>query len=197
MKQRGARSTIERWMGDGRRWLLISLVIPIGGAAWTWASTVPASRIAGSAVPSPREGFLAPDFTVDRLDGGGITLSDLRGQVVLLNLWASWCPPCRKEMPAIQRVYDEYRGRGLEVVALNTTFQDREQDAGAFYGELGLTFPVGLDRTGEVSRRYLLRALPTTFFVDPSGVIRKVVVGGPMSETLIRTTVDSLLPEDS
>jgi peroxiredoxin len=139
---------------------------------------------------------MAPDFTLELLDGGEVTLSDLRGQVVLLNLWASWCPPCREEMPAIQNVYNRYQARGFTVIALNTTYQDGEREASEFIEEMGLSFPVALDRTGEVSRRYLLRALPTTFFIDTEGVIQKVVVGGPMSEALIRSTVEALLPEN-
>jgi peroxiredoxin len=163
------------------------------GAAWIWASAVPASATTGGLIPSPREGFLAPDFTLDLLGGGEVTLSDLRGKGVVINLWASWCPPCRAEMPAIQRVYETTKGRGLEVLAVNTTFQDSERAAAEFILELGLTFPVPLDRDGTVSRQYLLRALPSTFFIDREGVIRKVIIGGPMSEATIRTAVEEIL----
>ncbi len=195
MSGREAVDRLLAWMRDPLRWSLVVVVVLIVGAAWTWSSAIPAAAVTGGQIPSPREGFLAPDFTLDLLEGGEVTLSQLRGQVVLVNLWASWCPPCRAEMPAIQRVYETYRDQGLEVIALNTTYQDSEREATAFIQELGLTFPVALDRTGEVIRQYLLRALPTTFFVDTEGVIRKVVVGGPMSEALIRTNIESLLPE--
>jgi peroxiredoxin len=96
-------------------------------------------------------------------------------------------------MPAIQDVYDRNKDRGLEVLAVNTTFQDREADAAAFAREFNLTFPIPLDRTGEVARQYQLRALPSTFFVDREGVIRKIVIGGPMSETTIQTAVEQIL----
>lgn len=122
-------------------------------------------------------------------------LSDHRGRVVILNLWTSWCGPCRAEMPALQRVYAANRDRGLEVLAVNSTIQDAESDVAAFVHDLGLTFPVLLDRDGAVSRRYLLRALPTTFFIGRDGTIRSVVVSGPMSEALIQSKVDSLLQE--
>jgi thiol-disulfide isomerase/thioredoxin len=125
-----------------------------------------------------------------------VTLSDLRGKAVIVNLWASWCPPCRAEMPALQRVYEANGARGLEILAVNTTFQDSQAGAEEFVREFGLTFPVPLDRTGEVSRSYLLRALPTTFFVDRDGVIRNLVLGGPMSETTIQTAVEELLRDD-
>jgi thiol-disulfide isomerase/thioredoxin len=169
----------------------------LAALAWTLASTAKAADVTGGRVPSPREGFLAPGFKLDLLSGGSVELSELRGKVVVINLWASWCPPCRAEMPAIQRVYEGYKDRGLEVIAVNTTFQDSEVEVAAFVDELLLTFPIALDRTGEVSNRYLLRALPTTFFVDAEGVIQKIVIGGPMSETLIRTSVEGLLGENS
>ena len=185
------------WTGDGiarpRRWLAL-MGIALGlGAVWIWMSAAPAAATTGGQIPSPREGFLAPDFTLELLGGGPVTLSDLRGKAVVINLWASWCPPCRAEMPAIQRVYERSRGRGLEVLAVNTTYQDSERAAMAFIQELGLTFPVPLDRTGTVSRQYQLRALPSTFFVDREGIIRKVIICGPMGEATIQTAVEEIL----
>ncbi|MDX1600852.1 MAG: TlpA disulfide reductase family protein, partial [Anaerolineales bacterium] len=84
---------------------------------------------------------------------------------------------------------------GLEILAVNTTYQDQLGAARSFVAERGLSFPILLDRTGETANRYRMRALPTTFFVDREGVIRKVIVGGPMSEATLRSTVDSLLAE--
>ncbi len=98
-------------------------------------------------------------------------------------------------MPAIERVYQEHRDEGLEVLAVNTTYQDQLEAAEAFIQELGLSFPVPLDRTGSVSNRYQLRGLPSTYFVDRRGVIRSVVIGGPMSEALIRSKILDLLAE--
>ena len=184
---------------DARRWTVLTLVVLTLGAGWTFLSRVPPAATTGGAPPanaSPREGFSAPDFTLDLLGGGQVTLSELRGKVVMVNLWASWCPPCRAEMPTLQRVYEANRARGVEILAVNTTFQDTQADAAEFVRAFGLTFPIPLDRTGEVSRSYLLRALPTTFFIDRKGVIRQVVLGGPMSETTVQTAVEELLRED-
>jgi peroxiredoxin len=181
------------WIARPDRWFPLMGATLALGAAWIWASAVPASATTGGLIPSPREGFLAPDFTLDLLGGGEVTLSELRGKGVVINLWASWCLPCRAEMPAIQRVYEKTRGRGLEVLAVNTTFQDSEGAAAEFIQELGLTFPVPLDRDGTVSQQYQLRALPSTFFVDRAGVIRKVIIGGPMSEATIQTAVEEIL----
>jgi cytochrome c biogenesis protein CcmG, thiol:disulfide interchange protein DsbE len=187
---------MERLLSDTRRWTRIMLVVALFGAAWTFRSRVPATATTGGAPPpSPREGFSAPDFTLDLLAGGQVTLSDLRGKVVLVNLWASWCPPCRAEMPAIEKVYRSYKDLGLEVLGVNTTNQDSQAAAAAFVKEVRVTFPIPLDRTGEVSAAYDLRGLPTSFFIDRKGVIRSVVVGGPMSEALIQSKVEELLRE--
>ncbi len=180
---------------DPVRWGAIVLGVLILGGIWIAVSQVPASATTSGAIPSPREGFAAPDFTLDTLDGQSITLSDLRGKAVVVNLWAAWCPPCRAEMPALQAAYEMDRDRGLEILAVDMTYQDREQDVRRFVQDFGLTFTVALDRDGTVARQYLLRALPSTFFVGPDGVIRKVVIGGPMSEATIRSTVRDMLEE--
>jgi peroxiredoxin len=170
------------------------IVVLLLGTGWTFLWRIPpAATTDGGPPPSPREGFSAPDFTLDLLSSGQITLSNLRGQVVMVNLWASWCPPCREEMPAIENVYQEYKHQGLEVLAVNTTYQDNEAEVAAFVKQYGLTFPILLDKTGAVSNRYQLRGLPSTYFVDRKGVIRSVVVGGPMSEALIRSKIQDLL----
>jgi cytochrome c biogenesis protein CcmG/thiol:disulfide interchange protein DsbE len=178
-----------------RRWWLISLAILLLGASWTWASRVSPSVADVGQIPSPREGFPAPDFTLATLDGAPVSLAAQRGKVVIVNLWASWCGPCRVEMPAIQRLYDAQRDQGLTVLAIHGTFQDSEANARAFADELGLTFPIVLDRDGEVSRRYRLRALPSTFMVDRKGIIREVIFGGPLSEATLQSKVDALLAE--
>ena len=186
---------VENTLQDGRRWAAVMLLAATVSVSWIWLSVVPASATTGGLIPSPREGFLAPDFTLDTLDGNQITLSELRGKVVVVNLWTSWCPPCRAEMPAIETVYQENKEQGLEVLAVNSTYQDSEANAAAFVQELGLTFPILLDRDGSVSNRYQLRALPTTYFIDRQGIIRSVVPGGPMSESLIQSKVADLLAE--
>ncbi|MCH7610416.1 MAG: TlpA family protein disulfide reductase [Chloroflexi bacterium] len=188
-------SKFESLVRDPIRWGATVLGVVVLGAIWIAVSQVPASATTGGAIPSPREGFLAPDFTLETLQGETVTLSDLRGKAVVVNLWASWCPPCRAEMPALQAAYEADRGRGLEILAVDMTYQDTEQDALRFIEEFGLTFTIPMDRDGTVARQYLLRALPSTFFVGPDGVITKVVIGGPMSEATIRTNVQAMLDE--
>ena len=187
----------DSFLKDNRHWAALTLAVLTIGILWTLASRAPAAANTGGAPPpSPREGFSAPDFTLDLLDGGQVTLSDLRGKAVLINFWATWCPPCRAEMPAIERVYRSHKDLGLEVLAVNTTNQDDQAAAAAFVEELELTFPVPLDRTGAVSASYNLRGLPSTYFIDRQGVIRSVVVGGPMSGALIQSRVEELLQEN-
>lgn len=182
-------------LDNGRRWTVVMTAVLMLGSLWIWLTAVPTTGTTGGLIPSPREGFPAPDFTLDTLDDSQITLSDLRGKVVMINLWTSWCPPCRAEMPAIDNVYQASKEQGLVVLAVNSTFQDSEAAAAAFAQEFGLSFPVLLDRDGAVSQRYQLRALPTTFFIDRKGIIRSVVPGGPMSESLIQSKIADLLAE--
>ncbi len=185
------------FLRDPRRWRLVLAAVFVLGSGWTVVSRVPPSAAGAPAAlrASPQGGFLAPDFTLQTFHGKQVMLSTLRGKVVVVNLWASWCPPCRAEMPALDKVYQENRAAGLEVLAVNATNQDTEAAARAYAEQLGLSFPVLLDPGGDVGRRYLLRALPTTFFVDRRGVIRSVVVGGPMSEALIASKVQDLRHE--
>ncbi len=138
--------------------------------------------------------LLAPDWALESLDGDRLTLSGLRGQVVVLNFWATWCPPCRNEMPAIEEVYRTYRDQGLAVMAINV--QEAEQQTRAFVDEMGLTFPVLPDRDGSVSTIYRVTSLPTTFVIDRAGTIREIAVGGPLSRAYIASTVAPLLAEE-
>lgn len=179
-----------------RRWWAFTLTILLLGLGWTWYSRVPPSVASAGQIPSPREGFPAPDFSLKTLENGEtVSLADYRGRVVIVNLWASWCGPCRAEMPALQMVYAAQQARGLEVLAINSTVQDSEAAAGAFVQEFHLTFPVLLDQTGEVGQRYRLLSLPSTFFIDRKGVIRSVIFGGPMAEAVLLSKVEDLLME--
>lgn len=183
----------QRLLDDRRLWTALMVAVLFLGGAWTWQGRQPDAEGGLSVGSAPQVGFTAPDFTLETLKGGTETLSELRGQVVVINLWATWCPPCRAEMPALERVWNEYRDDGLVILAVNE--QEASSRVGAFVEELGLTFPVLLDRDGGVGARYRLRAYPTTLFVGRDGVISDVVLGGPMSEALIASKVSGLLEE--
>ncbi|HSG43873.1 MAG TPA: TlpA disulfide reductase family protein [Anaerolineales bacterium] len=145
--------------------------------------------------PSPREGFFAPDFTLDTLDGGRSTLTELRGKIVVVNFWTTWCPPCREETPALEASYKAFKDSDVIIIGLNLTDQDTLKEVGAFAEEFGLTYPIFLDRDGSVGLAYQINGLPTTFFINREGIIRMVVVGGPMSETYVRSKIEVLLKE--
>jgi cytochrome c biogenesis protein CcmG, thiol:disulfide interchange protein DsbE len=167
----------------------------LAGLVWiSWSRAPQGSQIAGR-IPAPQAGFLAPDFSLETAHGEPVRLSDLRGRVVIVNLWASWCGPCKAEMPALERIHQDYAGQGLVLLGVNATNQDSRENALAFAQEQGLSFPILFDAEGEVSKLYRLQALPTTFFIQPDGTIRDVVVGGPMAEALLRIRVEQLLQE--
>ena len=163
------------------------------GLVWIFISADRDGSSTNGLIPAPRADFLAPDFTLETMGGETVKLSDLRGQAVVVNLWATWCPPCKAEMPALQKVYEEYKSRGLVILAINSTAQDDVQAIPAFIAEYGLTFPVLLDVNNEAGRLYQLRSLPSTFFIRRDGTISEVVIGGPMAEALLRTRVEEIL----
>ena len=177
-------------------WTLVSIIILVLGATWVWLSAVPPGRTTSGAIPAPQKGFAAPDFELSTTEGERLLLSDLRGQAILLNFWATWCSPCRSEMPAMQQVYMDYEQNGFVILAVNNLRQDRRESVEAFILEEKLSFPVLLDNTGSVSTKYQVNSMPTSFFIDPEGIIRDVVIGGPMSEALLRTRVENLLVEE-
>jgi peroxiredoxin len=167
-------------------------LILIAGLAWIGISADP-KGVASRDIAAPQPGFPAPDFTLKTPDGEAYTLSELRGRAVLVNLWATWCPPCRAEMPAIQSLYEEYRAQGFVVLAVNATNQDNPLEIAPFIRQYGLTFPILLDETGEVSKAYALRSLPSSYFIGRDGRIDEVVIGGPMSPALLRTRIERIL----
>jgi cytochrome c biogenesis protein CcmG/thiol:disulfide interchange protein DsbE len=174
---------------------LIALLLVLG-VTWIGFSRVSGQEATARSErpPSPQVGFAAPDFTLETQDGRTIRLADLRGQAVLINFWATWCPPCQAEMPAIQQVYERYRDQGFIVLAVDQ--QEGDTQVGAFADEKELTFPILLDRDGSVSARYQVKALPSTFFVDRAGVVQNVTLGGPMTAAFIESQVTSLLTTD-
>jgi peroxiredoxin len=180
---------------SGERGRLLMAAVFVLGSAWIVATRPAEGAVTGGDISSPRAGFAAPEVELERLDGGLVRLSDLRGQVVVLNVWASWCPPCRAEMPALQALHELRGGDGVVVLGINSTVQDSEQAVRDFALEYGLTFAIGLDRDGQATRQYQVRALPSTFFIDREGIIRRVVVGGPLDVSVLETTVLDLLGE--
>ncbi len=131
---------------------------------------------------APIAGALAPDFSLDTIDGRSLRLSDFRGRAVLINFWATWCGPCRLEMPGIQAKYEEH---APDLVVLAVDFDEPLDPVKSFADELGLTFEILLDPGGEVNAsRYRVRGYPSSYFIDQDGVIRVVHIGLMTEEQL-------------
>jgi len=171
------------------------LAILLLGVAWTVYSRPLAGSTTSGQIPAPQVGFLAPSFTLTDLHGQTVSLSDYQGKVVLLNFWASWCPPCRAEMPAIQQVYQSYQERGLDVLAINVSNQDTPRAMQDFLGTFAHSYPILLDTNGEVGRLYAVNSLPTTFFIGRDGIIQELVFGGPLTVAGLSNRVEALLQE--
>lgn len=142
---------------------------------------------------------MADDFTLPTFTGDRVALSDYRGQYVLVNFWASWCPPCKAEMPDLQAYYQDYKDQGFTVLAVNTN--DDPADAQAFIRERGFTFPVVLDANMRAYDLYAARAtalyggsgLPTSALVGPDGELIKVYKPGAISRADLERDVTPLL----
>lgn len=136
-------------------------------------------------------GVEAPDFAYVDLDGNEVRLSDLRGKVVLVNLWATWCPPCKEEMPSMQNLYNELEGEPFEILAVSVDARLGEfdwagrpgGDVGEFADEMDLTFPILRNPSGDIQAAYQTTGLPESFLVGPDGVIRRKVAGPTIWDT--------------
>jgi len=164
--------------------ILALLLLPVGCSNGAESSVV-------------RVGELAPDFQAQNLDGQTISLSSLRGKPVLLNFWATWCPPCREEMPYLQQIYEEWSGKGLIVLAINT--DESPSKVRGFLESHGFSFPVLLDADLLVALRYnVVRYnklyIPTTFFIDRDGIVRKKVIGAFRSKEQIEEYLTEIIP---
>ena len=175
----------------------LSVIIVILSLAWILLTTVlfPANASQLDTV-APHPGFIAPDFTLSTPDDETQSLSEYRGQPVLVFLWASWCSVCKRTMPGLQSVYDDYSSRGFEILAVNTTFQDTLSTAINTFQTEGYSFQLLLDRDGSAAHAYRLYALPTAVLVGSDGHVLDVVIGAGISEGYLRSSLDKIF-EDS
>jgi peroxiredoxin len=127
----------------------------------------------------PQVGEPAEDFSLRDTAGQEVRLSSLRGRPVLLTFWATWCEPCKVEMPEIQKAYDQHKTDGFVVLAVN--FGEKAEKAKAYADKSGMSFPVLVDRRANVASQYTVVSLPVSFFIDPDGVIRERVFGGTLT----------------
>jgi peroxiredoxin len=184
----------------------VAITTPLGNTA------TPPSVVNPLATPfligdEPQEGLqagtTAPELTIDLddgstyqlqdLDGRPVTLAALKGKVVWLNFFASWCPPCQQETPILRSLADTYRDRGLEVVGVSVQ-ETTAADVKAYADRYRLRYTIGFDGSGHVLRAYRVFALPTQFFIDVDGVIRQVV-SGPVDEQGAKALIEAMLTE--
>jgi len=132
----------------------------------------------------------APDFSLELFDGSSFRLSDYKGKPVLINFFASWCVPCKEEIPVLEKIGREYKSKG--VVFLAIAVNDSDEKARAFLHEHGLSFHAGLDKTGSIQEAFGLYGVPTTFFITKDGVTNYIHAGG-VTEVLLRHELDKLL----
>ncbi len=163
---------------------VILVIILVPGLLITGCSDNP-NQVAQVGIP-------APDFQYQDADGQSFSLSDLRGNPVLINFWATWCSPCRIEMPYLQQIYDRFSGKGLVLLAINNG--ESSSRVGEFMQSQGFSFPVLLDIRGSIAQSYNIVGLPTTFYIDKDGIIQDMKVGAFRSVAEIENGLSKIMP---
>lgn len=201
-----------------REWsgLLVSLGLPLVLLAaivlglWWWQNRssgggrdggvygivdLPAERNPTGQPPRAEKGRIPPDFLLDG-PGGEVRLSDLQGKAVVVNFWATWCPPCRREIPELIDAYERYRDRGLVVLGID--LQESDDQVREFAEEFGIPYPLVIDRTGEVADVWKIGGqfggIPSTYFIDRTGVVRDIY-NGTLTQDLLQERIDLILEE--
>ena len=151
--------------------LVFALIVAISACGETLQNEI---REAG--LQPIKEGTELIDFELESLDGGTVKLSSYKGKVVFLNFWATWCPPCVAEMPSMQKLYDRFKERGLEIIAVD--LQEDKAAVRKFVDRHDLTFTALLDKTGRVGSQYGARNIPTTYIIDRKGFVIAGTIGG-------------------
>ena len=174
------------------RWNILIVVLLITGLTWIWVNRLPAgsASAAGALPPAPAVGHPAPDFTLTSVTGETFKLSNLRGTPVVLNFWATWCPPCRSEMPELQAASQRLAG---QVAIVGVDQVETPAQVQTFASQSGITYPIPLDQGADASRLYRVRSLPTTFFIDRAGIIRQMQIG-PVTEATLEQSLKTIYP---
>ncbi len=179
--------------------LVAVLVVVAAAAALAFARLVPATTAGAGSTPAAGSGSgsgsltvgaLAPALTGTTLDGATLNLADLRGKAVVVNFWASWCPPCKREFPAFKAVLTRHAGDGLAIVGV--LFNDGAAPARAFVQQEGATWPTILDPSGSAARTFEVFGAPETFLIDRNGVVRARLLGD-LTESSLEQAVGPIL----
>jgi peroxiredoxin len=139
-----------------------------------------------------KPGSIAPDFSLKTLEGEQVALKEYRGKKVILNFWATWCPPCREEMPEMQKFYQDYKKKDVEILAVNLEYSEtKPEKIRDFVKEFGLAFPIPLDEKNTIGKQYRAVSIPTSFFIDKKGIIKKMHIG-PMDYEFMEEEIKNL-----
>jgi peroxiredoxin len=176
LHNQSALALIGRWRRSTARRPFHFLTPLLCALAFMVTAPASADPFSDLGVTTPKVRLEAPPFSLTRLGGGTAALSDFSDKVVLLNFWATWCAPCREEMPAMQRLWERYREQGLVIVAVAADRGDDKQVA-SFVDKLGLDYPILLDPTGEVRNRYEVVGLPMSYLIGRDGKISGRIIG--------------------
>lgn len=134
------------------------------------------------------------DFTLEDIDGNEISISDYKGKVLMLNFWASWCPPCKAEMPHMEKVYNELKGEDFDMLTVNLTTAEKNGRDGAnkFINDMGYTFPVVYDVDGKVADKFRITGIPTTYIINKEGIISSFIKA-PLDEKGIKREIEKAM----
>jgi cytochrome c biogenesis protein CcmG, thiol:disulfide interchange protein DsbE len=189
---------MKRNDGEGNRKqlraaLVIGVIAVVAGGLWFGLRPIGTGESADDTARGTSSSGAAPAFQLPRLTGKRpLSTNDLDGSPYVLNFWATWCDPCRKEMPAFERVWQKYKSRGVVIVGVN--INDDLGDAREFAGELGITYPLVVDENDELATELGVKGLPQTFFVDTSGdIVDSGAELGLLTQAELTNTIDRLL----
>lgn len=160
-----------------------------GGFYWTEGNSPSLGRRSPLAA-----GQQAPDFTTHDTHGNVVTLREYHGRPVVLNFWATWCVPCRQELPVLQAVYAAYRDKGLVILAISQDVAEQKETVRSYVADLGITFPPLLDPEGRIAAHYNIFLLPSTIFINPAGTVVAVHLG-PMTRPQIEKHLVAMMPQ--
>jgi len=156
-------------------WIILTAVVAVIGSLWIGMTEVKAGALITAGKPSrPALGYLAPDFTLNGPDGKPVTLSGHKGRPILLNFWATWCPPCQEETPALVAANQQW---GDTIAFIGVDSLEPPVMSPPFIAEFGIKYPIAVDEGGEVTAAYHVVSYPTTFFIDSSGTVVQIDVG--------------------
>ncbi|MDQ4076232.1 MAG: TlpA family protein disulfide reductase [Chloroflexota bacterium] len=176
--------------------LLLIVLVSCGGSSGdsdaTSVSNGPTTGEAHVEEGEVRVGEPAPTFRLPTMDGRVLDLEEMEGKAVIVNFWATWCGPCRVEMPELQAAYERFHDHGLEIIGVEVASSGNAEQSAEFLQEVGVSFPTYRDENNLMEDQYIKRpALPTTVFIDRQGIVRFVQIG-PMTEAFIEEQLDAL-----